>query len=56
MAICSHRVTTMFPHRTHFLLLAAFLMPTIVYAADYTGKVVGVIDGDTIEVLHNHHP
>ena len=56
MAICNHRATTMFPYRTHFLLLAAFLIPTIVCAADYTGKVVGVLDGDTIEVLHNQHP
>jgi endonuclease YncB( thermonuclease family) len=24
-------------------------------AADFTGKVVAVIDGDTIEVLHNQH-
>jgi len=25
-------------------------------AADYTGRVVGVIDGDTLEVLHNQRP
>ena len=25
-------------------------------AADFTGRVVGVIDGDTIEVLHNQRP
>ena len=34
-----------------FLLLASHLE-----AADYTGRVVGVLDGDTIEVLHNQHP
>jgi len=33
---------------------AAWLIPTTVYAADFTGSVVGVIDGDTIEVLHNN--
>ena len=32
-----------------FLLLASHLE-----AADYTGSVVGVLDGDTIEVLHNN--
>jgi endonuclease YncB( thermonuclease family) len=25
-------------------------------AADFSGEVVGVLDGDTIEVLHNTHP
>jgi endonuclease YncB( thermonuclease family) len=25
-------------------------------AADFSGPVVSVLDGDTIEVLHNHHP
>ena len=24
-------------------------------AADFTGRVVGIIDGDTIEVLNGHH-
>jgi micrococcal nuclease len=32
------------------------LIPTIVCATDYTGRTVGIIDGDTIEVLHNEHP
>ena len=26
------------------------------FAADFTGPVVSVLDGDTLEVLHNHHP
>ena len=29
-------------------------VPTL--AADFTGPVVSVLDGDTIEVLHNRHP
>ena len=27
-----------------------------VFASDFTGPVVSVLDGDTIEVLHNQHP
>jgi endonuclease YncB( thermonuclease family) len=46
----------MVPHRTPLLLLGALLIPTIVCAADFSGRVVEVIDGDTIEVLHNQHP
>jgi endonuclease YncB( thermonuclease family) len=46
----------MVPHRTPILLLAALLIPTIVCAADFSGSVVSVLDGDTIEVLHNQHP
>jgi endonuclease YncB( thermonuclease family) len=56
MAICSYLVTTMVPHRTQFLLQAAVLIPTIVYAADFTSSVVAVLDGDTLEVLHNQRP
>jgi endonuclease YncB( thermonuclease family) len=41
----------------NFLFLVFFcLSATSVFASNYTGKVVGVIDGDTIEVLHNQHP
>jgi endonuclease YncB( thermonuclease family) len=35
--------------------LAALLIPTIVWAADSTERVVGIIDGETIEVLNGHH-
>jgi endonuclease YncB( thermonuclease family) len=42
-------------HSTSFLLLAAVLIPTIVCAADYTGRVVEVIDCDTIEFLNGHY-
>ena len=35
------------------MLLGALLIPTIVCAADFSGRVVEVIDGDTIEVLHH---
>lgn len=33
---------------------AASLNPTPVFAADFLGPVVSVLDGDTLEVLHNH--
>jgi len=56
MAICNPLATTMVPHRTQFLLLAALLIPTTVFAADFSGPVVSVLDGDTIEVLRNQHP
>lgn len=39
---------------TPFLLLVALLIPTIVCAADFSGPVVSVLDGDTIEVLHTN--
>ena len=45
----------MVPYRTQFLVLAALLIPTIVCAADFTGQVVSVLDGDTLEVLNGHH-
>ena len=31
------------------------LIPSLA-VADFTGPVVSVLDGDTIEVLHNTHP
>jgi endonuclease YncB( thermonuclease family) len=36
------------------LFVTIALVP--MFAADFTGLVVSVLDGDTIEVLHNHHP
>ena len=48
---------------THFIsyILLAFLQiswpaPGTAIVADFTGQVVGVIDGDTLEVLHNQIP
>jgi len=35
------------------IILFLFVLPTI--AADFSGEVVGVLDGDTLEVLHNNH-
>jgi len=52
MVICSHFATIMVLHRTPFLLLAALFIPTTAFAA-FTGPVVSVLDGDTIEVLHD---
>jgi endonuclease YncB( thermonuclease family) len=28
----------------------------LTFAADFLGPVIGVLDGDTIEVLHNQRP
>ena len=36
-------------------LLFVSLVTSQVIAADFTGRVVGIIDGDTIEVLNGHH-
>ena len=40
------------------LLLACFVLLLYPYSsfADFTGPVIRVLDGDTIEVLHNQHP
>ena len=36
---------------------ATLFHPTsLLSAADFSGPVVSVLDGDTLEVLHNHHP
>ena len=32
------------------------LLPVPADAADFSGSVISVLDGDTIEVLHNQHP
>jgi endonuclease YncB( thermonuclease family) len=35
--------------------IASLLIPVCIFAADLTGPVVSILDGDTIEVLHNNH-
>ncbi|HEV8325899.1 MAG TPA: hypothetical protein VGQ08_00320 [Nitrospiraceae bacterium] len=43
--------------RASLIALALFLSWfSIAQAADFIGQVVRVLDGDTIEVLHNRHP
>jgi endonuclease YncB( thermonuclease family) len=37
-----------------FIVLLAF--PLEGFSADISGSVVSVLDGDTLEVLHHHHP
>jgi endonuclease YncB( thermonuclease family) len=41
--------------RANILLVIWISYPFNVSAADFSGRVVSVIDGDTIEVLHNRH-
>lgn len=35
------------------VLLLLFSLPSLVHSQSFSGQVVGVLDGDTIEVLHN---
>src|SRR5215475_3613720 len=42
-------------HTVLTVVLSIFLIRAA-SAADFTGQVVGVLDGDTIEVLHKKHP
>ena len=46
------------PVNVAVVVLSAFLVSSASPSAhaDVTGKVVGVLDGDTIEVLHNNQP
>lgn len=39
-----------------FLFLALLLSPSLALSHDFTGRVIGVMDGDTIEVLSNKKP
>jgi len=39
-----------------WLLLGCILLCTPLEAAEFSGSVVSVLDGDTIEVLHSLHP
>ena len=54
----------MIPQRTNVLLsmcalqcaFSWFYLQAPAFAAGFTGAVVSVLDGDTIEVLHNQRP
>lgn len=37
-------------------LCVFFWLGSMVLAADFTGPVVSVLDGDALEVLHHQHP
>jgi micrococcal nuclease len=37
-------------------VLLYILLVTSAFATEFTGPVISVLDGDTIEVLHNQHP
>lgn len=39
-----------------FIALGSVLAASFSFAADFTAPVISVLDGDTIEALHNHHP
>jgi endonuclease YncB( thermonuclease family) len=34
--------------------IVSLLIPVCIFAADFSGPVVSVLDGDTLEVLHNN--
>lgn len=36
-------------------LFLVFFFPLATFAADFTGPVLRILDGETIDVLHNHH-
>ena len=38
------------------LAIILFLQVLTTIAAYVSGEVVGVLDGETLEILHNHHP
>ena len=46
-------VHTLFHLLLAFTLVYQLAVPIASNASSFTGKVVGVIDGDTIDVLHN---
>ena len=49
------KLTSMRPMRT-LLTILLILWPIGVAFADFSAPVVSILDGDTIEVLHNTHP
>ena len=45
----------MFKRGSLTILALILCWPSAASAADFTGQVIGVLDGDTIEVLHNQN-
>lgn len=41
---------------SHVLLALQFIAVSAINATEFSGPVVAVLDGDTIEVLHNNRP
>ena len=39
-----------------WLIIGCILLRTPLEAAEFSGSVISVLDGDPIEVLHNTHP
>lgn len=53
----SFRVKTILCGRVLFSIIwSVFSQFPYSFAADFTGQVVSVLDGDTIDVLHDQHP
>ena len=46
----------MFKRGSLTVLALILCWPFAAPAADFTGQIIGVLDGDTIEVLHNQNP
>ena len=55
-AVKAHKLILLVLIVTLALLGSAWLIVQPCLADDFTGQVVGVIDGDTIEVMHIRHP
>src|SRR5688572_15644425 len=49
---CGTNVAGRFGGRTAAILVAVLVWSSLARAEDFTGKVVGVADGDTITVMH----
>lgn len=50
-------IVSLFFHHLQLLILplSLFVLSSFVHAADFSGLVISILDGDTIEVLYNNH-
>ena len=53
MNLIFHRITVYLPL---LLVLSGLALPCVVHATSFTSPGVSVLDGDTLEVLHNQYP